>query len=346
MVVSTRGEDADVTGGFVPNRPPKQPDDIEEGEIPIMSIVSDGWKKKKKKNKKEVNFKRKQRKRAATQAFIDSTPVMHSLLRKEEARANAYARILTDTKWHVSLAHDGMRIASDVLMLFLIPLAICPLLLLDVAKEIDGIPLGKFKAMGGQPGMFTQARRQYQFPATNSLLPSSQLLVQLKSFLALCGWTLVRAMFCIVGGTHQFMHTDRGHYHSISLFVCIVARRVRFGRRGGKDFEVSMNAGDVLAFNGLVWHSGLDNNADSCVLFMYFDREAFYLTKEMRADLTADQSRFGFTKMLSENEWQQYSASCEHDPDEYDCVTLANLSMLPTSLMRTFVPASEFTLDK
>ena len=345
MVVSTRGEDADVTGGFVPHRAAKQPDGIEEGEIPIVSIVSSTTTKKKKK-KKEDNFKRKQRKKATRQAFIDSTPVVAALLKKEKARANAYARILTDTKWHVSLAHDGMRIASDVLMLFLIPLAICPLLLLDVAKEIDGIPLGKFKAMGGQPGKMTQARRQYQFPATNSLLPSSQLLVQLKSFLALCGWTLVRAMFCIVGGTHQFMHTDRGHYHSISLFVCIVARRVRFGRRGGKDFEVCMNAGDVLAFNGLVWHSGLANEPDSCVVFMYFDRVPFYLNAEVRQDNTADQSRFGFTKMLSENEWQQYSASCEHDPDEYDCVTLANLSMLPTSLMRTFVPASEFTLDK
>ena len=345
MVVSTRGKDVDVTGGFVPHRAPMQPDDIEEGELPIVSIVS-STRTKKKKEKKEENFKRRQRRKATTRAFIDSKQDMANLLKKEKARANAYARILKDTKWHVSLAHDGMRIASNVLMLFLIPLAICPLLLLDIAKEIDGIPLSKFKAMGGQPGMFTQSRRQYQFPAINSLLPSSQLLVQLKSFMALCGWTLVRAMFCIVGGTHQFMRTDRGHYHSISLFVCIVARRVRFGRRGGKDFEVSMNAGDVLAFNGLVWHSGLANDADSCVLFMYFDREAFYLTEEMRADSTADQSRFGFTKMLSENEWQQYSASCKDEKDDYECVTLANLEMLPTSLMRAFVPASEFTLDK
>ena len=44
------------------------------------------------------------------------------------------------------------------------------------------------------------------------------------------------------------MHLDRGHYHSVSLFVCILARRVRFGRKGGKDFEVNMNAGDVLAY--------------------------------------------------------------------------------------------------
>ena len=106
-----------------------------------------------------------------------------------------------------------------------------------------------------------------------------------------------------------------------------------------------MNAGDVLCFNGLVWHSGLQNDADSCVVFMYFDRKAFYLTQEMRADRNADQSRFGFTKMYSELEWQQYSASFKSDPDEYDCVTLAHLEMLPTSLLRALVPASEFTLD-
>ena len=52
-----------------------------------------------------------------------------------------------------------------------------------------------------------------------------------------------------------------------------------------------MNAGDVLAFNGLVWHSGLANDSDSCVVFMYFDREPFYIADEMRADETSDQSR-------------------------------------------------------
>ena len=143
------------------------------------------------------------------------------------------------------------------------------------------------------------------------------------------------------------MHLDRGYYHSISLFVCIVARRVRFGRRGGKDFEVNMNAGDVLAFNGLVWHSGLANDSDSCVVFMYFDRAPFYITDEMRADETADQSRFGFTKMYSEEQWVEYSASFSKDnQDIYTAVQLQNLAMLPTSLLRALVPASEFTLDK
>ena len=141
------------------------------------------------------------------------------------------------------------------------------------------------------------------------------------------------------------MHRDRGHYHSVSLFVCIVARRVRFGRKGGEDFEVNMNAGDVLAFNGLVWHSGLANDSDSCVVFVYFDRDAFYLTEEMRADNDAEQSRFGFTKMYSEEQWVEYSASFSRDQDTYTAVQLQNLAMLPTSLLRALVPASEFTLD-
>ena len=310
-----------------------------------MSLAFDGWTTKKKKNFLRKDRKRKQdaRDSAAQDANAKET---QKLLAAEKKKANGLTRVLTDTRWHVSLAQDGMRLASNVLMLFLIPLAVSSCLLRDLADEINDIPLSQFQPMGGQPGMWCQTRRQYQFPANNSNLPSSQLLVMLKSFMALCGWHIVRAMFCIVGGSHQFMHMDRGHYHSISLFVCVVARRVRFGRRGGEDFEVFMNAGDVLCFNGLVWHSGLQNDADSCVVFMYFDRQAFYLTQEMRADKNADQSRFGFTKMYSELEWQQYSASFKSDPDEYDCVTLAHLEMLPTSLLRALVPASESTLDK
>ena len=101
----------------------------------------------------------------------------------------------------------------------------------------------------------------------------------------------------------------------------------------------------MLAFNGLVWHSGLANDSDSCVVFMYFDREPFYITDEMRADKIADQSRFGFTKMYSEEQWVQYSATYTADQDTYTAVQLENLAMLPTSLLRALVPASEFTLD-
>ena len=336
----------DLIGGLVPCAQVR-PREVEEGEVPAAgTIVLDGCARKK---STHSNFLRRDRKRKQVARSILAKDVKAKetakLIAAEKKRANGLARILTDTRWHVSLARNGMRLASNVLMLFLIPLAVSSCVLRDLADEINDIPLSQFQPMGGQPGMWCQTRRQYQFPANNSKLPSSQLLVMLKSFMALCGWHIVRAMFCIVGGSHQYMHLDRGHYHSVSLFVCIVARRVRFGRRGGEDFEVFMNAGDVLCFNGLVWHSGLQNDADSCVVFMYFDRKAFYLTQEMRADRNADQSRFGFTKMYSELEWQQYSASFKSDPDEYDCVTLAHLEMLPTSLLRALVPASEFTLD-
>ena len=344
MFGSTAEHEEDLTGGFVPHVQ-VHPDELEEGEVPSAgSIVYDGWKKK----STHQNFLRRDRKRKQVAGFIAldvKAKETAKLLAAEKKKANGLARIITDTRWHVSLAQDGMRLASNVLMLFYIPLAVNYCLIRDILLEIEAIPLNKFKAMGGQPGMFTQSRRQYQFPVNNSNVPSSRLLVMIKSYMALCGWLIVRAMFCIVGGSHQYMHLDRGYYHSISLFVCIVARRVRFGRRGGKDFEVNMNAGDVLAFNGLVWHSGLANDSDSCVVFMYFDRAPFYITDEMRADETADQSRFGFTKMYSEEQWVEYSASFSGDQDIYTAVQLQNLAMLPTSLLRALVPASEFTLD-
>ena len=102
---------------------------------------------------------------------------------------------------------------------------------------------------------------------------------------------------------------------------------------------------NVLAFNGLMWHSGLANDSDSCVVFMYFDRESIYITDEMRADKTANQSRFVFTKMYSEEQWVQYSATYIADQDTYTAVHLEIMEMLPTSLLRALVPASEFTLD-
>ena len=76
---------------------------------------------------------------------------------------------------------------------------------------------------------------------------------------------------------------------------------------GGPDIYVWVEAGDVIMFNGLVCHSGLLNETDSCVVFMYFDQEAFYVTEEMLLDdPLADPSRFGFTKMCPEDQCQQY----------------------------------------
>jgi hypothetical protein len=49
--------------------------------------------------------------------------------------------------------------------------------------------------------------------------------------------------------------------------------------------------------------------------------------------------------MYSEEQWVQYSATYTADQDTYTAVQLENLAMLPTSLLRALVPASEFTLD-
>ena len=124
-------------------------------------------------------------------------------LAAEKRKANGLARVITDTRWHVRLAQDGMRLASDVRMLFHIPDAVVPPPISDLKLEVDANSLSKFKPMAGQAGMFTQVRRQYQFPTNKSNIPSSRLLVMLKSYMALCGWHIVRAMFCIVGGSHR-----------------------------------------------------------------------------------------------------------------------------------------------
>ena len=52
-----------------------------------------------------------------------------------------------------------------------------------------------------------------------------------------------------------------------------------------------------------------------------------------------------FTKMYNEEQWVQYSATYTVDQDTYTAVQLENMEMLPTSLLRALVPASEFTLD-
>ena len=73
-----------------------------------------------------------------------------------------------------------------------------------------------------------------------------------------------------------------------------------------------MEDGDVILFNGLVWHPGLLNETDSCVVFMYFDYNPFFVPEEMLLDdPTADTIRFGFTKMYSEEQWQKFSAKSD-----------------------------------
>ena len=127
----------------------------------------------------------------------------------------------------------------------------------------------------------------------------------------------------------------------IIVFICITRWQVRFGRFGGPDICVWMEAGDVIVFNGLVWHSGLSNGTDSCVVFMYFDYEPFFVIEEMLLD---DPSRFGFTKMYSEEQWKQFSA--DSDEKLLDIQTLGDIRSAPIATMQTLIPQDQWTLDK
>ena len=121
-----------------------------------------------------------------------------------------------------------------------------------------GVPGAKYTAMGGQEGKhFDQKRLQYQLPLKDAESPSVSILIWLKRMLFAAGYKLCRGAFAIRGGSQQHMHKDRGWRHSLSVFVCLKRRRVRLGGPGRDDFMVTMEAGDVLVFNGNVWHSGL-----------------------------------------------------------------------------------------
>ena len=126
MSGSTAEHEEDLIGGFV-THVQVHPDELEEGEVPFAgSIVSDGWKKK----STHANFLRRDRKRKQVAGFIAldvKEKETAKLLAAEKKKSNGLARIIKDTRWHVSLAQDGMR-----LMLFLIPLAVSSCLLLEL----------------------------------------------------------------------------------------------------------------------------------------------------------------------------------------------------------------------
>ena len=183
MFRSTEERDEDLTGGFVPHWQ-VHPADLEEGEVPLGGSIAHGGSTQKKST--HANFLRRLRKWkqvAAFNALHDKEKEAAKLLAAEKKKASGPARIVKDTRWHVSIANDGMRLASDVLALFHIPHAVVPPLIRDLKFEVDAIPLSKFKAMGGQAGMWSQARRQYQFPTNKSNIPSSRLVVMLKSYI-------------------------------------------------------------------------------------------------------------------------------------------------------------------
>jgi hypothetical protein len=257
---------------------------------------------------------------------------------------DAMKRMGREISWHHKPGWNGLRMSSDTWVVVKVRSAIDLELVAAVQSEIKGMPDSAFQPMGGQQhAFFDQKRRQHQFVIKDSKRPIMRLYLVLHSLFALVGYKC-RGVFAITGGSHQFMHQDRGHYHSVSVFICITRRQVRFGQCGGPDIFLWMEAGDVIMFNGLVWHSGLLNDADSCVVFMYFDYEPFFVTPEMMAtDPTADPSRFGFTKMYSEQQWYKFSA--DSDEKLLDIQDISDLRAAPTAILQALIPHDQWTLD-
>ena len=150
----------DLIGGFVPCAQVR-PREVEEGEVPAAgTIVLDGCARKK---STHSNFLRRDRKRKQVARSILAKDVKAKetakLIAAEKKIANGLARIPTDTRWHVRLARNGMRLASNVLMLFLIPLAVSSCVLRDLADEINDIPLSQFQPMGAKRVASTNSPR-------------------------------------------------------------------------------------------------------------------------------------------------------------------------------------------
>ena len=263
------------------------------------------------------------------------------------AQKNALIKIHRDTKWHHSVTQDGARMDSGIMALLLIPLAISASMVSAVQVQISKMKDSAFVAMGGQDEtFFSQKRRQNMLPFANANSPIMELYLLLRSILHLTGWTLCRGVFAIIGGDHQWMHRDRGFYHSLSVFVCIKARSVRFGRPGRTDLVLHMKPGDVAIFNGMVWHSGLLNATDSCMIFMYFDKVRYAVDPKELEDPQADPSRFGFKVMLNEQQWSEYSASRSDNPETLHIQELTDIRAVGVAMLHALIPKDQWTLDR
>lgn len=302
--------------------------------------------KSKRRQRQKATVKNEQAK--AEQAILlatDETKEIKKEAKRVKQDFNLHKQLAREVSWHHSVALEGLRMSADVWIVLSVPGCVASKLVDEVRQEMCELPTSAFKPMGGQSDkFFEQMRRQHQFSFKDASKPVMRLYLLMLSQFALVGYSC-RAVFGITGGAHQFMHQDRGHYHSVSVFVCISRRQVRFGQFGGPDIFVWMNPGDVLMFNGLVWHSGLQNDSDSCVIFMYFDLEPFFVTAEMMAaDPTADGSRFGFTKMLSEEAWQVFSS--ESEPKELHIQTLQDIRAAPSAILQALIYPNQWNLEK
>ena len=265
-------------------------------------------------------------------------------LQREQEKLMRLRKSIDALRWSQKFSHTGYPLSETVLVLLSCADAVPMRLIEECHAFVSAIAEHKFQRMGGQGTcLFDQGRLQYQVPIMTKSGPLMDVYMLLRQVLFVCGHSLVRGFFVIRGGSHQWMHRDHGHSQSLSVFVCIRERRIRIGRRGLEDMTITMQAGDVLMFNNLVWHSGLQNDAGSCVLFFYFDMTTYCVTEEKLRLTQCDPSAFGFEVMLDEAEWEEHSAAYAAEPED---VVVQNCTLMeaPTILMQAFVPKSSWSL--
>jgi hypothetical protein len=66
--------------------------------------------------------------------------------------------------------------------------------------------------------------------------------------------------------------------------------------------------------------------------------------EQLKPVATADPSRFGFTKMYSEDQWKQFSS--DSDEKLLDIQVLSDLRAAPTAVLHALIPHDQWTLDK
>ena len=141
--------------------------------------------------------------------------------------------------WHNSPLSCGYPLLATAAFLLVCVGAVPAEMLAQSVVWASHVADKHFTAMGGQKEKhFEQKRQQYQMPIRDENSPPMRILLWLKAMLFVAGYRIVRGAFLIKGGSMQFMHKDRGWWHSISVFVCLVRRCVRFGCPGRDDFTI------------------------------------------------------------------------------------------------------------
>ena len=257
-------------------------------------------------------------------------------------------RIARETSWHQSISLIGMRMSSDVWVVLRVAQGIELELVDAVRQEINELTDSAFIAMGGQQDKFFEEKGD----STNSLWKTraNQSCVYISSSIRCLVWLATNAEQSLLLQAVLISWCIK----TVGIIIQSVYSFASLGGNCGSDslvvrtiIYVWMEAGDVIIFNGLVWHSGLSNDIDSCVVFMYFDYEPFFITEEiLLADPNADPSRFGFTKIYSKEKWQQFSVYAESDQKLLNIQDLSDIRAAPTAILHALIPHDQWTLDK